>query len=80
MLRWGSRRATSTSTSRSSRTLLDGGRVAEALAIYSGALLDGFSLFANTAFDAWLSGERERLQHRAVRAAMVLAEPSERQR
>ena len=59
--------------------LLDEGRVAEALALYTGALLDGFSLFANTAFDAWLSGERERLQHRAVRAAMVLADQSERQ-
>jgi len=53
--------------------LLDRGRVAEAMASYNGPLLDGFSLFANTGFDAWLSGERERLQARAVRAAMVLA-------
>jgi len=53
--------------------LLDRGRVAEAMALYNGTLLDGFSLFANTGFDAWLSGERERLQARAVRAAMMLA-------
>jgi DNA-binding SARP family transcriptional activator len=53
--------------------LLDRGNVAEAMALYDGTLLDGFSLFANTGFDAWLSRERERLQCRAVRAAMVLA-------
>ena len=51
----------------------DDGRAADAMALYNGTLLDGFSLFANTGFDAWLSGERERLQARAVRAAMVLA-------
>src|SRR5829696_1047548 len=32
--------------------LLDHGRVAEALALYDGSLLDGFSLFANTGFDS----------------------------
>ncbi|HKH91298.1 MAG TPA: BTAD domain-containing putative transcriptional regulator [Gemmatimonadaceae bacterium] len=53
--------------------LLDRGHVADAMVLYDGPLLDGFSLFANTGFDAWLSGERERLQSRAVRAAMVLA-------
>jgi DNA-binding SARP family transcriptional activator/Flp pilus assembly protein TadD len=53
--------------------LLDRGREADAMAVYQGTLLDGFSLFANTGFDTWLSGERERLQARAVRAAMVLA-------
>ena len=53
--------------------LLNHGRAADAMALYSGTLLDGFSLFANTGFDAWLSRERDRLQARAVRAAMMLA-------
>ena len=53
--------------------LLDAGRVADAMELYNGPLLEGFSLFANTGFDAWLSRERDRLQARAVRAAMVLA-------
>ena len=53
---------------------LDGGRPREALALYAGALLDGFRLSANSGFDAWLAMERERLHRRAMRAAMVLAD------
>jgi DNA-binding SARP family transcriptional activator len=35
--------------------LLGGGREREALALYEGPLLDGFSLYANSDFDAWLA-------------------------
>ena len=52
---------------------LDAGREAEALALYDGALLDGFRLYTNSDFDAWLTMERERLHRRAMRAAMLLA-------
>ncbi len=51
----------------------DAGQGGAALAEYEGALLDGFRLYANSDFDAWLMVERARLHSRAVRTAMQLA-------
>ena len=53
---------------------LDAGRHAEALALYRGALLNGF--FVNDApdFEHWLERERERLRERSAEGAWALAE------
>lgn len=56
---------------------LDHGREANALALYRGELLNGFSLSEIPEFDAWLSVERERLHRRAVRGALILATEGE---
>ena len=48
-------------------------RETEALALYRGALLDGFHLYSDSDFMAWLVMERARQQQHAVRAAVALA-------
>lgn len=53
--------------------LLDESHERDAMALYAGPLLDGFRLYADSDFDAWLTIERERVQARAVRGAMSLA-------
>jgi DNA-binding SARP family transcriptional activator len=53
---------------------LDAGKVAEALALYRGDLLDGFFISGAPEFERWLDGERERLRRRASEAAWALAE------
>ena len=45
-------------------------REREAIAMYGGPFLDGFRLYGESDFDVWVSMERERLQHRAVRSAI----------
>lgn len=59
---------------------LDYGREQDALAIYAGELLPGFHVTDAPDFDQWLTLERERLQHRAARAALVLAHREAEQR
>ncbi|MGQ0642010.1 MAG: tetratricopeptide repeat protein [Gemmatimonadaceae bacterium] len=56
---------------------LDHGREAEALALYRGDLLVGCHLADSPEFDFWIHIERERLNRRVVRAALVLAKRSE---
>jgi DNA-binding SARP family transcriptional activator/Tol biopolymer transport system component len=53
---------------------LDAGKVAEALALYRGDLLDGFFISGAPEFERWLEGERERLRRRASEAAWAFAE------
>lgn len=53
---------------------LDGGRAAEALALYGGDLLEGFFLTDTPAFEHWLDTERGRLRQRASEGAWALAE------
>ena len=59
--------------------LLDGGKEEEALALYRGALLDGFHLMGCLEFERWLEDERLRLKRRAAHAARSLAEQAEAQ-
>src|SRR5688500_15150321 len=54
--------------------LLDHGREEEGLAIYGGELLSGFHLDGLLEFERWLDGERSRLNNRAARASLVLAD------
>lgn len=56
---------------------LDRGREGDALALYRGELLNGFTLAGSFEFEAWLRADRERLHRRAVRGALVLAKGSE---
>lgn len=53
---------------------LDGGRLAEALALYRGDLLDGFFVTDAPEFERWLGAERARLKQRASEGAWALAE------
>jgi DNA-binding SARP family transcriptional activator len=53
--------------------LLDSGEEEQGLALYRGELLPGFHLPGAPDFDGWLAAERDRLQRRSVRAALVLA-------
>lgn len=52
-------------------------RLAEALDLYRGPLLDGFHLDNVPHFEHWLDTERERLRRRACEAAKALAEKEE---
>ncbi len=54
--------------------LLDGGKEEEALALYRGALLEGFHLSGCLEFERWLEDERRRLGHRAAAATWSLAQ------
>jgi TolB-like protein/DNA-binding SARP family transcriptional activator/Flp pilus assembly protein TadD len=57
---------------------LGDGRLAEALELYRGDLLDGlFVSGASAEFDHWLDGERLRLRGRAADAALALYEAAE---
>ena len=55
---------------------LDAGRPAEALALYRGALLDGFFLSDVPEFERWVELERDRLRDRAAAGGWALAEAS----
>ncbi len=55
---------------------LDRGNVREALAMYGGPLLEGFSLYERSDFSAWLSIERDRVHRHAMRSVMTLAKQS----
>jgi DNA-binding SARP family transcriptional activator/TolB-like protein/Tfp pilus assembly protein PilF len=55
---------------------LDAGQPAEALALYRGALLDGFFLSDVPEFERWLERERDRLRERAAVGGWALAEAS----
>ncbi len=49
-------------------------RLAQAVALYQGELLEGFGLSDGTGFDEWLLFWRERLQHRVIDALSNLTE------
>ena len=53
--------------------------VAEAVALYQGQFLEGFSLKGSPAFEEWLLLWRERLDRQAVEACQYLADCHERQ-
>lgn len=53
---------------------LDAGQPAEAVALYRGGLLDGFSVSDAPEFGRWLDHERERLRERAAEGAWALAD------
>ena len=55
-------------------SLLDGGKEEEALALYRGALLEGFHLSGCLEFERWLEDERRRLEQRAAEATWSLAQ------
>ena len=55
-------------------TALDGGKPADALALYRGDLLDGFHIADAVEFDGWMERERSRLRRRVGDAAWALAE------
>lgn len=57
---------------------LDAGAVADALTIYRGDFLPGFSVAGSPAFDNWLGETRSRLRGRAARSLWALAEQQER--
>lgn len=57
-------------------TAIAHGRERDAVTSYRGPFLDGFRLYGESDFDAWVTMERERLQHRAVRAAVRTARSS----
>jgi len=52
----------------------DGGRHAEAVRLYAGDFLPGFSIPDAPEFESWLTDTRQRLQSRAASAAGVLAD------
>ncbi|WP_309671677.1 tetratricopeptide repeat protein [Gemmatimonas sp.] len=56
--------------------LLGQGRLREALALYRGPLLPGFTLYEGSDVTAWLSIERDRVHRQAMRGAMGLARES----
>lgn len=53
---------------------LDAGRPGDALALYSGDLLEGFFVTGAPEFERWLERERARLRERASKGAWALAE------
>ena len=55
-------------------TALDAGQFAEALVLYRGGLLNGFSLSDAPELGRWVDQERERLRERAAEGAWALAE------
>jgi DNA-binding SARP family transcriptional activator/Tol biopolymer transport system component len=58
---------------------LDGGRAADALALYRGDLLDGFFIQDAPEFEHWVDSERQRLRQRASEGAWTLAEAKARE-
>ena len=56
---------------------LDEGRLADAVALYRGPLLDGFHLSGTVEFESWLDGERADLDRRYAAALEALAEAAE---
>jgi DNA-binding SARP family transcriptional activator len=56
---------------------VDGGRLASALELYRGDLLDGFHLTECSDFELWLDGERSVVKERAAAAAMALSKSLE---
>ena len=59
-------------------TAINGGRPADALALYRGELLAGFHISEAPDFERWLEEERSRLRQRAGEAAWALAAARER--
>lgn len=57
--------------------LLDAGRTADALALYTGELMPGFHISEAPEWEKWLDTERDRLRNRAFEAAWALAEQEE---
>src|SRR2546422_3122621 len=55
-------------------TLFRSGRLADALDLYRGDLLEGFFIRGGPAFEQWLEDERVRLKVVALRSATLLAE------
>lgn len=53
---------------------LDAGRVADAMALYRGDLLEGFFVTGAPQFERWVERERSRLRSRASEGAWALAE------
>jgi DNA-binding SARP family transcriptional activator len=62
------------------RAAMDGGRFAEAIALYRGDLLRGFLAERGDSFVDWLDQERSHLRRAAARATRGLAERNERNR
>ena len=58
----------------------EAGRLADALDLYRGDLLEGFFIRGAPAFEQWLESERARLKAVALRSASLLAEQSEARR
>lgn len=56
---------------------LDDGKLAEAVELYGGDLLQGFHLDESAEFERWLESERDRLRRREVAALEALATRSE---
>jgi DNA-binding SARP family transcriptional activator len=54
----------------------DGGRAADAVAVYGGPFLDGFFLAGLGEFEEWIEGERRRLERGRLEALEELAERS----
>src|SRR5690349_13104337 len=59
---------------RAFESAIDAGQFAEALALYRGGLLNGFSLGDAPEFGRWVDQERERLRERAAEGAWAWAE------
>ncbi len=57
---------------------LDAGALEEAVALYTGAFLDGFHLSAAAEFERWVDDERTRLAGRFAHALRALASAAER--
>ena len=57
---------------------LEGGRYADALALYRGDFLSGFHVSNASGFEHWLDAERDRLRAMAGHAALTLAEEKAR--
>ena len=59
------------------RSAIDDGRLADALDLYRGDLLDGFFASESRGFEEWLESERAEYRARAANAARMLAEREE---
>ena len=53
---------------------VEGGKLARALELYRGELLEGFFIGGHGEFEAWMEGERARLRALAARTAWTLAD------
>ena len=53
------------------------GRHDDAIALYGGPFLDGFRLYGESDFDAWVVLERQRLERRMVNSALAMARRSD---
>ena len=58
--------------------LLDAERLGDAVALYRGPFLDGVYVDGASAFEEWVSTERQRLSHRYAQAVEALATEAER--